>query len=95
MCFISQIIRNNSSIDRLRTSLDGVFDPFRQRSMLFDKFAVDSVGHNTTFLPVLLIHFAVKLGEAPFARGHNILATRELELGTTECLKSVGLVLKQ
>ena len=62
--------------------------------MFLDELTVHTIRHNSALFAVLLVDFAVELGEAPFARHNDVLAAGELELGPTECLQSMCLVLK-
>lgn len=55
-------------------------------------FAVSTIGLNSTVLATNTVLFTREVRETPLNRSQDSLATRELELGTTESLKSVNLV---
>lgn len=80
-----------SLLDAVKSLLD--LDPLGEWATVGLVVAGDTVGQETTIGAHLRVVGDVPLGEAPLARDGNLLATGELELGTTEGLDHVLLVL--
>lgn len=68
-------------------------DPFGEWSTVGLVVAGNTVGQQTTILTHGFVVLQVPLGESPLAGDGDLLATRKLELGTTESLDDVLLVL--
>jgi hypothetical protein len=58
--------------------------------MVTKQLCVDTIGHNSTITLVLQVIGTAELGEAPLSALNDLLATRELELGTTQSLAGMG-----
>jgi len=56
-------------------------------ALAVDPFAVRPIGYDQVVLLHLNVHLAIKVGEAPLVGRYNLLAARELVLGTTERLE--------
>ncbi len=58
-------------------------------SVFRNVLATDTIGKNPTIFATTNIVGAVKLGESPLVRSHDLLSSRELKLGTTKRLNNV------
>ena len=64
----------------------------RQWAVFGDIFNRGAVRDNPAFLSSLSIFGTIELGETPLVGSHDLLTSRELELGTTQSLNNVGSV---
>lgn len=68
-----------------------VLFPLGHRTVVVLELDTATVRNQAAFLLVLQVLVAVVLGEAPLLRDEDLLATGELELGTTQGLDDLGL----
>jgi hypothetical protein len=58
--------------------------------MVTKQLSVDTIRHNSTLTLVLQVISTTELGEAPLSALNDLLAARELELGTTQSFTGMG-----